>query len=128
VLWVGAATKDTGFSLTKLTFQVTHATDPDANAEREYIINQLSKRGVIKNVTFYKAGDRLPTENTHYITDGEVAVARLVGSGWRQRREPDQVEEQYLPPERTSDGLGKFGSTTSAASSISLPPLPGARV
>jgi len=87
VLWVGAATKDTGFSLTKLTFQVTHATDPDANAEREYIINQLSRRGVIKNVTFYKAGDRLPTENTHYVTDGEVAVAWLVDSGWRQRGE-----------------------------------------
>ena len=26
VLWVGAGTKDTGFSLTRLTFQVTHAT------------------------------------------------------------------------------------------------------
>jgi hypothetical protein len=87
VLWVGAATKDTGFSVTKLTFQVTHATDPDANAEREYTINQLSRRGVIKNVTFYKAGDRLPTENTHYVTDAEVAVAWLVDSGWRQRGE-----------------------------------------
>ena len=27
VLWIGAGTKDTGFSLTRLTFQVTHATD-----------------------------------------------------------------------------------------------------
>jgi hypothetical protein len=87
VLWVGAGTKDTGFSLTKLTFQVTHATDPDANAEREYMINQLSKRGVIKDVSFYKPGDRLPTKNTHYITDGEVAVAWLGGSRGRHRRE-----------------------------------------
>ena len=80
VLWVGAGTKDTGLSLTKLTFQVTHATDPDANAEREYMIDQLSKHGVIKDVTFYKPGERLPTKNTHYITDGEVAVAWLVRS------------------------------------------------
>ena len=28
-LWVGAGTKDTGFSLTWLTFQITHATDAD---------------------------------------------------------------------------------------------------
>ena len=31
VLWVGAGTKDTGFSMTKLTFQFTHATDSDTN-------------------------------------------------------------------------------------------------
>ena len=41
------------------------------------------KHGVIKDVTFYKPGDRLPTDNTHYVTDGEVAVAWLVGSGAR---------------------------------------------
>jgi LssY C-terminus len=35
VLWVGAGTKDTGFSLTRLTFQMTHATDSDTNAERD---------------------------------------------------------------------------------------------
>src|SRR5689334_24158401 len=33
VLWVGAGTKDTGFSLTQLTFQITHATEADTNAE-----------------------------------------------------------------------------------------------
>lgn len=27
VLWIGAGTKDTGFSMTKLTFKITHATD-----------------------------------------------------------------------------------------------------
>jgi len=41
------------------------------------------KHGVIKDVTFYKPGDRLPTDNTHYVTDAEVAVAWLVGSGAR---------------------------------------------
>src|SRR6202161_4586889 len=43
VLWVGAGTKDTGLSLTKLTFHITHATDSDTNAERDYITDALPK-------------------------------------------------------------------------------------
>src|SRR6476659_3568725 len=31
VIWVGAGTRDTGLSLTQLTFQITHATDADTN-------------------------------------------------------------------------------------------------
>src|SRR6476661_2913434 len=38
VYWIGAGTKDTGFSLTQLTFQITHATDSDTNAERDFIL------------------------------------------------------------------------------------------
>jgi hypothetical protein len=45
VHWVGAGTKDTGFSLTRLTFQITHATDSDTNTERDYIIAELRKKG-----------------------------------------------------------------------------------
>ena len=79
VLWVGAGTKDTGFSLTWLTFQVTHATDSDTNAERDYIIGDLKKCALIENVTLYKTGDQLLTKNVnHYITDGEVAIAELL--------------------------------------------------
>jgi hypothetical protein len=78
VLWVGAGTKDTGFSLTRLTFQFTHATHSDTNAERDYIINELRKHGVVENVILYRTGDQLLTENVnHYIKDGEVAVAGL---------------------------------------------------
>jgi hypothetical protein len=78
VHWVGAGTKDTGFSLTRLTFQITHATDADTNAERDYIIAELEKTGVIGEVTSYQAGDRLITAQVnHYVTDGEVAVADL---------------------------------------------------
>jgi hypothetical protein len=81
VLWVGAGTKDTGFSLTRLTFQVTHATGPDTNAERDYIIDELKKCSLVENVTLYKTGDQLLTKNVnHYLTDGEVAIAELVES------------------------------------------------
>jgi hypothetical protein len=50
VLWVGAGTKDTGLSLTRLTFQITHATDCDTNAERDYIIAELRRSQVIEEV------------------------------------------------------------------------------
>jgi LssY C-terminus len=78
VLWVGAGTRDTGLSLTKLTFQVTHATDSDTNAERDFIIAELTKNRVVVDVNSYKSGQRLGTEHVnHYITDGEVTVASL---------------------------------------------------
>jgi hypothetical protein len=78
VLWVGAGTKDTGLSWTKLTFQVTHATDSDTNAERDYIVAELRNHRVIVDVKSYQSGQQLGTERVnHYITDGEVALASL---------------------------------------------------
>jgi len=79
VHWVGAGTKDTGLSLTRLTFQITHATDSDTNNERDYIVAELRKHGVIGEVSLYQAGHRLGADQVnHYVTDGEVAVANLV--------------------------------------------------
>jgi hypothetical protein len=75
--WVGAATKDTGFSLTRLTFQITHATDSDTNSERDFIIAELQNCGAIADVNTYQSGRRLPAHVNHYITDGEVTVASL---------------------------------------------------
>ena len=66
-------------SLTRLTFQVTHATADDTNAEREYIIAELSKHRVIEDVTSYEAGQHLPVGRVnHYIADGDVSVANLM--------------------------------------------------
>ena len=75
-LWVGAGTRDTGFSLTRLTFQITHATDSDTNAERDFIIDELTRCGVIRHATLFKPGDKLARVN-HYIADGEIAVAEI---------------------------------------------------
>jgi hypothetical protein len=82
VLWVGAGTKDTGLSLTQLTFQITHATDSDTNAERGYVMSELTKAGVIGDVTMYRTGDQLVTEHVNrYVTDGDVAMAWLDEKG-----------------------------------------------
>ena len=78
VLWVGAGTRDTGFSLTRFTFQVTHATDSDANAERDFIVADLRRSGVVGEATWHQEGERLNLGRVnHYVADGEVAVARL---------------------------------------------------
>jgi LssY-like putative type I secretion system component LssY len=82
VLWIGAATKDTGLSFTRLSFQVTHATDSDTNAERDYIVSELRKNRSIESVEVYQAGKNLPAERVnHYITDGEITLAILAGDG-----------------------------------------------
>lgn len=79
VLWVGAGTRDTGFSLTELTFQITHATDSDTNAERDFIVAELTKHRVIGAVTRLAQGEKLQTARVnHYITDGDVSSADLV--------------------------------------------------
>ncbi|MEJ0075468.1 MAG: LssY C-terminal domain-containing protein [Alphaproteobacteria bacterium] len=79
VLWVGAGTRDTGLSLTRLSFQVTHATDSDTNAERDYIVAELTKSGSIEAVKVYHSGQGLPAERVnHYVTDGEIMLASLV--------------------------------------------------
>lgn len=84
VLWVGAGTKDTGLSLTRLTFQITHATDSDTNAERDYIITELRNNRVIQDVNSYRSGQRLPLEQVnHYVTDGDVTVASLAPNSVR---------------------------------------------
>jgi hypothetical protein len=75
---VGAGTKDTGLSLTRLTFQITHATDTDTNAERDYILEELQAAKTISDVTLYNDGDHIGAEHVNrYITDGEVGVAKL---------------------------------------------------
>src|ERR1700732_2757323 len=78
VIWVGAGTRDTGLSLTRLTFQITHATDSDTNAERDHIIAELTKSRTIEAVKIYQSGQDLLTEHVNqYVTDGEIALASL---------------------------------------------------
>ena len=80
VIWAGAATKDTGLGLTRLTFQVTHATDSDTNAERDFLIETLKDWGAIGEVTLAEAGAPLGHRVNHYVTDGDVAVAELANA------------------------------------------------
>lgn len=78
VIWVGAGTRDTGLSLTRLSLQVTHATDADTNAERDFIIGELDRCGAIGNIRAHLPGERLAIGQVNrYVTDGRVTVADL---------------------------------------------------
>ncbi len=77
-LWVGAGTRDTGLSFTKFTFQFTHATADDVNTERDFIIAELEKTGAIGAVALRRAGETLAARVNHYVTDGDVAAAKLI--------------------------------------------------
>jgi len=76
-LWVGAGTRDTGLSFTKFTFQFTHATADDVNTERDFIIAELNRSGAIGDVLLRRAGETLVARVNHYVTDGDVAAAKL---------------------------------------------------
>ena len=76
-LWVGAGTRDTGLSFTKFTFQFTHATADDVNAERDFIVAELKRSGAIGDVMLRRAGETLVARVNHYVTDGDVAAAKL---------------------------------------------------
>ncbi len=81
VIWIGAGTRDTGLSFTQLSFQITHATDADTNAERDFIVAELTKGRLIEPVKVVACGQPISVERVnHYITDGEVALANLVAN------------------------------------------------
>jgi hypothetical protein len=77
-LWIGAGSRDLGLSFTKFTFQFTHKTDADADAERDFIIAELKRCGAFGEVAWRRAGETLATARiNHYVTDGDVAAAKL---------------------------------------------------
>jgi hypothetical protein len=101
VYWVGAGTRDTGFSLTRLTFQITHATDSDTNVERDFIVAELNRIRVIADATSYMAGQPLGTARVnHYVTDGEVTMATLIDGGADASRHSSQAVKDGGPSAR----------------------------
>jgi hypothetical protein len=78
VLWVGAGTRDIGLSLTRLSFQITHATDIDTNEERDFIIGELQRCGAITDARPHFPGERLTIGKVNrYVTDRLVTLAEL---------------------------------------------------
>jgi hypothetical protein len=97
VLWVGAGTRDTGLSFTAFTFQFTHATDADTNAERDFVLGELKAAGVIGDFIWHREGDRLKLGKVnHYVADGEIAVAWL-SNGGSASRAPPQAAARRAP-------------------------------
>ncbi len=83
-VWVGAATFDRGVGVSRYTLQVTHHIAADIDAERDFVVADLSNVGMITQ-TLEAAGIG-PTFNgrngggDRYFTDGEIIVAALSGA------------------------------------------------
>ena len=59
VIWVGAGTRDIGLSFTQLTFQITHSTDADTDAERNFIVAELTKSRLIEVLRCFGPANKL---------------------------------------------------------------------
>ena len=60
---------------------MTHATDSDTNAERDFVMAELRDSGVIGETTVYQEGDRLEAgKANHCVTDGVVGVVELTAT------------------------------------------------
>lgn len=81
ILWVGAASRDTGLSIIRHNAQFTHMIHPDTNAERELIVKHLEKTGLIKNKRTEKIGEPYRLTNraiTGYLhADGKMIICVL---------------------------------------------------
>jgi hypothetical protein len=98
-VWLGAVTFDRGVGLSHYTGQVTHHIAPDIDAERDGLIADLTKAGLVTAI--YQVTGVGPTlngrngEGDYYYTDGEIKIARLVANGQRTTAAPATLS---LPP------------------------------
>jgi hypothetical protein len=81
VLWLGAASKDQGIGIIRHNAQFTHMIHPDTDAERELIVRQLKKAGLVaktRTVTLvkpYRLENRVFTG--YLMTDGKMKILTL---------------------------------------------------
>ncbi len=81
LLWVGAATKDVGLGLISHNLQITHAIDPDTNAERDLIVKTLRKARVLQSERKVSSGKPYQMRNRvrriMMDVDGEISLCEL---------------------------------------------------
>jgi hypothetical protein len=79
--WLGSVTFDRGVGLSAYTGQITHHIGPDVDAERDGLVADLSKAGVVVSVGDVSGvAPALVARNgggDPYFTDGELAVVAL---------------------------------------------------
>ncbi len=94
-IWLGAATFDRSVGLSHYTGQVTHHIAPDVDAERDRVIADLSKAGLLTRT--YQVGGVGPTLSGHngggdrYFTDGEIDVGLLSAKNVRVSKTPERL-------------------------------------
>lgn len=111
-VWLGSATFDSGITLSRDTGQVTHRIAPDVDEERDRLIGELNDAHMVTGL--YQMQGIGPTlngrngEGDPYYTDGEIWVARLVGSG-KQTEKPARMSPAPLLIQM-KDGIFSWGA------------------
>lgn len=81
LLWVGAASLDTGLAPIRHNLQITHMIHPDTNAERKMIVSQLKDAGLVGSTQTIKLGNPYRLINRAWRgslhTDGKMIVLKL---------------------------------------------------
>lgn len=80
-LWVGAASKDSGFAPIRHNAQVTHMVDPNTNVERDLIVHNLRKAGQLANTRVVIIDKPYRVQNRAWRgflnSDGRVTICEL---------------------------------------------------
>ena len=96
-VWLGSATFDRGVGISRYTGQITHHIAPNIDAERDLVIAELSRAGVLMQI--YQVSGIGPTingrngEGDRYFTDGEITVGVI---------RPQAMAEGGLPDRKPS--------------------------
>lgn len=81
LMWIGAASRDVGVTLIRHNAQVTHMIDPDTNAERSLILQNLRAAGYGGRRRYIKLGAPQRIRNRVWFgylqTDGRMAILDL---------------------------------------------------
>lgn len=117
-VWLGSATFDRGVGISHYTGQITHHIAPNIDAERDLVITELSRAGVLMQI--YQVGGVGPTVNGHngegdrYFTDGEVTVgvirlqAMVEGGPPDRKASPPVIELKNSIWSTIRNALGRF--------------------
>ena len=90
LLWVGAASLDTGLNFIRHNLQMTHMIDPDTDSERELIVKQLKDIRRVDSISTLKLDNPYRLINRvwrgYLQTDGKMSVVTLkrMPTGQRQ--------------------------------------------
>jgi LssY C-terminus len=99
-VWLGSVTFDRGVGISRYTGQVTHHIAPDIDAERDGLIKDIVRAGMV--TTRYQVSGIGPTlngrngEGDAYYTDGEIWMAVLVVAGEKRMEPPTELASPAL--------------------------------
>ena len=83
-VWIGGATRDAGVELSHTTEQITHRISPEVDAERDFILAELTAGGRLSGIRwidgFHKELEGRNGGGDPWHTDGHLPVAMLSAS------------------------------------------------